>query len=61
MAFVIRNDIKNRLKSKEKSTSDLSRELEMNYDTLGGFLNGRKRMTKDIEARIIEVLESWGA
>lgn len=61
MNFEIATDIKTRLKAAGKTSADLSREMKINYDTLGGFINGRRKMTVDIQDRINKVLESWSA
>ena len=59
MAFVIRTDIKNSLKICGKSIADLSRELEIPYQTMDSYLNGRRNIPKGIEARIAKTLEVW--
>ena len=57
--YEIRNDIKEEIRIRGKKISNLSRELSLNYDTLGAYLNGRKTIPTKIEKRIKEVFEKW--
>ena len=50
--YEIRTDIKERLKSHGKSITDLARHLERNYDVIGGYINGRRKMPEMIGLRI---------
>ena len=55
----IRKDIKQLLKGVGKSGADLSRELDMNYDLLNAYLNGRKKMPRELDTAIEAVIEKW--
>ncbi len=57
--YEVRDDIKGVLRTLSKKTSDLSRELKINYDTLCAYINGRRAMPPEVEIRISEVLNKW--
>lgn len=57
--YEIRQDIKNVLGTLGKKMSDLSRELNMNYDVLSAYLNGRRIMPSEIQGKINDVISKW--
>ena len=55
----VRDDIKTVVKGLCRNLSDLSRELQMNYDSLNHYLNGRRPMPQDVSEKIMKVLSNW--
>lgn len=55
----IREDLKKRVRDSGHKLADLSRAMDMNYDLLNSYLNGRKPMSEAIEDRIEDVLIDW--
>ena len=51
--------IKGKVRAKKKTLTDLSRSLGMNYDKLGHYLAGRRKMPDGLEDQIDEIIESW--
>ncbi len=56
----IRTDIKEIIKSHGKKAADLSRDMNINYDTLNSYLNGRKEIPAKVEEQIFLTLKVWG-
>ena len=61
MPFLIRTDIKDRLKLKNKTIADFSRQLEIPYQTMDSYLNGRRNIPDIVENRMNKTLEDWSA
>jgi len=58
--YEIRDDIKGVLRTLGKRVSDLSRALDINYDVLSGYLNGRRTMPTHIQENINGIISKWG-
>lgn len=52
MAYIVREDIKERLWKNGKTIADLSRHLEKDYNTICGYLNGRTKPSNMLILRI---------
>ncbi len=59
MTLEVRDDIKFIVRRLGKSLSDLSRTLDMNYDSLNHYLNGRRKMKPELAEKIEKVLSEW--
>jgi plasmid maintenance system antidote protein VapI len=57
--YEVRDDVKGVLNTLGKKMTDLSRELQINYDTLNAYLNGRREMPSEISERIEKVITKW--
>ena len=57
--MIIRMDIKSALKTANKSSADLARGIEINYEVLNRYLNGRAKMPVSIEKKITAKIEEW--
>jgi len=61
MPLKIRNDIKKRLKKAQMTMADLSRHLNIPYQTMDSYLNGRRSIPEKIDIKIDKVLENCNA
>lgn len=57
--FKVHSEIKGRLRSVGRTQTDLAIKLQMSYDTLGHFINGRRVMPEKVKIKIGKILESW--
>ena len=55
----VRDDIKVRVKDSGRKLTDLSRILELNYDSLNAYVNGRRKMPDGIDKKIEKQLTDW--
>lgn len=57
--MIIREDIKTALKEGRRTCADLARKLDMNYEVLNRYINGRAPLSEELERQISVVLEEW--
>lgn len=55
----VQDDIKSRIKKTGHKSSELSRKLDMNYDSLNAYLNGRRKMPEGLLEKIEKQLKVW--
>jgi len=55
----VRDDIKARVKDSGRKLTDLSRILELNYDSLNAYVNGRRKMPEIVDEKINKQLTQW--
>lgn len=53
------SEIKTQLKSVGRTGADLGRALELNYETLNRYLNGRAKTPSAVERKIKEKINEW--
>jgi len=58
MSLKIRTDIKKLLKKVGLTMADLSRQLDIPYQTMDSYLNGRRSIPEKVESKIMKILES---
>jgi plasmid maintenance system antidote protein VapI len=57
--YKIRTDIKTSLEELGKTGADLARALQIDYNILNSYLNGRRHIPYETEKRITMILEGW--
>lgn len=57
--MVKRDDLKKSLKAAGKTSADMARSLNMNYDVLNSYLNGRRPIPYEVEFNITKQLIEW--
>lgn len=57
--YKVHDEVKDSLRKSSHTMTELSIALEINYDQLNHYLNGRRQIPEDVQDKMNKILATW--